>query len=245
MIYDPENQIIWMRIEATVADAGPISGLSGMVPTENGFIQINGYSLQKDYPSYEAVFRSIAASVSVNPTVAYKPRWTDNLPSFITGLDWGKAIVKGLAGGLAVVVILGIPALISAFKGNNKKPAKKYPKKNNLSIETVSVFKKGSTCADRKGLLQMNEKQRRIILVGIAVIVFMGIYPPWTFTFKGNTTYSEEPAGYGLIVSPPDKKQDSFYHGIKIDTSRLLIQWAVVGAAIGMGLLMIGREKDE
>jgi len=93
--------------------------------------------------------------------------------------------------------------------------------------------------------MRLNATQRTIILAGIAVIVLMGVYPPWTYTFKSTMTYSEEPAGYGFIASPPSRRGDNLMHGVKIDTSRLLIQWAVAIAASSFGVLVVARRKDE
>lgn len=48
MVYDKQNKIIWMRIEGNIANVGSMAGLSCMVPTEKGFIQISGYSFKSD-----------------------------------------------------------------------------------------------------------------------------------------------------------------------------------------------------
>ena len=74
MVYDKQTKMIWMRIEFNVANIGPVSGISGMIPTEKGFIQVMGYSLRKSYQTYEAIFQSVALSVSPDPELAYKPK---------------------------------------------------------------------------------------------------------------------------------------------------------------------------
>jgi hypothetical protein len=93
--------------------------------------------------------------------------------------------------------------------------------------------------------MRINTTQRVIILSGMAVIVLMGLYPPWTYTFKSSITYSEQPAGYGFIASPPRTIADSLMHGAKMDMSRLLIQWAVTIAASCAGVLVTAKRKDE
>ena len=100
MVFDRENRIVWMGIDMNVVDKGPVSGLSAMIPTEKGFIQVSGYSLQVDYPEYESIFRSIALSVSPMPELAYKPHWTDNLPSAVSGINWEKVFGKGIIGAI-------------------------------------------------------------------------------------------------------------------------------------------------
>lgn len=112
MVYDKQTRMIWMRIEANIADIGPISGVSGMVPTENGLIQVIGYSLRENYPTYEAIFQSVALSVSPESWLAYKPKWSDRLPPAVTGIDWGKVAGKAVAG----AIIGGIIALIAALR---------------------------------------------------------------------------------------------------------------------------------
>ena len=60
----------------------------------------------------------------------------------------------------------------------------------------------------------------------------MGIFPPWTYTLNTDKVNSESPAGYALIFSPPEtQNKASAAFGIKIDITRLLIQWIVVGGA--------------
>ena len=112
MVYDKETKMIWMRIESNVANIGPISGISGMIPTEKGFIQVMGYSLREHYPTYEAIFQSVALSVSPEPGLAYKPKWSDSLPPAVAGIDWGKVAGKAIAG----AIIGGIIALIAALR---------------------------------------------------------------------------------------------------------------------------------
>jgi len=93
--------------------------------------------------------------------------------------------------------------------------------------------------------MNLNALQRKILLVGIAVIVLMGICPPWKHTFKYKSINSEEPAGYGLIVYPPSAEgYGPAGYGIKIDFSRLLIQWAVTAAVTGGGVLLTAKQKD-
>jgi hypothetical protein len=78
----------------------------------------------------------------------------------------------------------------------------------------------------------MNEKQQKILRIGLIIILLMGIFPPWTYTLNTDKVNSESPAGYALIFSPPETQyKASAAFGIKIDITRLIIQWVVVGAA--------------
>lgn len=93
--------------------------------------------------------------------------------------------------------------------------------------------------------MRINKDQRLIIMIGMAIIVCMGLFPPWTYTFKATSIFSEEPAGYSFIASPPARRNTNLRHGIKIDTSRLLIQWVVAIFASGCGILLTTKRKDE
>lgn len=111
MVYDDKYKMIWMHMEFNVREVGPVSAILGMVLTENGYIQANGYCRKDDFPAHEAVFHSIATSITPDPSLAYKQKWTDSLPAAVTGIDWGKvagrALVGAIIGGM-IALILGL-----------------------------------------------------------------------------------------------------------------------------------------
>jgi hypothetical protein len=74
MYYDEQAKIVWVRSELKVVNVGQISGISGMVLTENGYIQVDGFSLKDDFSIYESVFQSIIMSVAPEPWLVYKPK---------------------------------------------------------------------------------------------------------------------------------------------------------------------------
>lgn len=88
-----------------------------------------------------------------------------------------------------------------------------------------------------------NPKQLRVLIAASVIFVIMGIFPPWTYTFDWGSTHSEKSAGYGLIVSPPNPEQDGPSFGVRLDISRLLVQWLVLVAATS-GLILLTREPD-
>lgn len=116
MVYDKQTKIIWTRTEANVVNIGPISGIMGAIPTEKGFIQVMGYSLKKNYPMYEAVFQSVAVSVSPEPGLVYRPKWSDSLPPAVTGTNWEKIAVETMPKALAAVIIAVIIAALRKKK---------------------------------------------------------------------------------------------------------------------------------
>lgn len=63
MYYDEPAKIVWVRSESKVVNVGQISGIIGMVLTEKGFIQVDGYSLKDDFSIYEPIFQSVIRSV--------------------------------------------------------------------------------------------------------------------------------------------------------------------------------------
>lgn len=117
MVYDKQTKIIWMPIKSNVVNVGPVSGLSGMIPTEKGFIQIVGYSLRNDYSTYGPIFRSIVLSVTPEPSLVYKPKWSDSLPPAVSGIDWGKVLAKAIGGAIAAALIASIVGLFKKRKG--------------------------------------------------------------------------------------------------------------------------------
>ena len=80
----------------------------------------------------------------------------------------------------------------------------------------------------------MNAKQRRLLQIGIAAAVLMGIFPPWTDSFQYETVHSQGAAGYSFILDPPKAE---LLHSITIDLSRLVVQWVVVVLAVGGSVL--------
>ena len=121
MVYDKQHRIIWMRLDADIANVGPVSGIAGMVLTEMGFIQVTGFSLRRDYPTYEFVFQSVALSVSPEPALVYNSKLSDSLPTAVTGIDWGKAATKGIGKAIAGAIVLGIIAIVVALRRKKSK----------------------------------------------------------------------------------------------------------------------------
>jgi hypothetical protein len=115
----------------------------------------------------------------------------------------------------------------------------------------------------------MNKLQKAVILTGAILILIMGLFPPWFHTMSEKGFPKEERASiYSPIYKPPhhpeaktlvellrlyDKpdrdtiKQFMEYidrrrWGVRLDISRLLIQWAMV-AIVAAGLFLIMGDK--
>lgn len=115
MQYDKTAHVVWLATLFDVVDAGKIQGISGLVPTENGFVQIHAYSKTSNFESYLPVFRQIILGTTISPSLTYKPRWTDRSP-ILSGIDWGKVAGKGIAG----AVVGGLIAIFAGRKRKNK-----------------------------------------------------------------------------------------------------------------------------
>jgi hypothetical protein len=98
------------------------------------------------------------------------------------------------------------------------------------------------------GAKQMNKdnvtgsKPKTIIKLALALIVIVGLCPPWIKTFKAKGIDSENPIGHHFIFKPP--KTDIIMVGHKIDIARLLLYWGTVVIVAG-GLVMISRKPEE
>lgn len=88
----------------------------------------------------------------------------------------------------------------------------------------------------------MNKKQRVVVLIGVALVAAMMLFPPWTYRWKsavplpGGTPTETRTAGYALLFAPP--RSDAY-----VDTSRLVIQMGIV-AVLAFGLYVsLGHKK--
>ena len=82
-----------------------------------------------------------------------------------------------------------------------------------------------------------------VVWVGIFLIALMGIFPPFSRTISGvGGTYIERGIGYYFILTQPNYEVENWQIGVKLDISRLCVQWVTVAIVTG-GLLYIFREK--
>jgi hypothetical protein len=94
--------------------------------------------------------------------------------------------------------------------------------------------------------MTFNSKQIKILIIAAAIFVLMGIFPPWIYTFDNRSIHSENPAGYALISEPPDPEEYKVQYGVRLDTSRLIVQWLVLlVATAGATLLVSGKRNSE
>jgi hypothetical protein len=108
MQYDKAANVVWVTSESDVVGIGKVSGLSGVIPTEKGFVQLHGYARSEDFARHEPVFRKIITTAKISPALVYQPRWSDELAKYglfdSTDLRWRTGI--GLAVGLVVLIFV-------------------------------------------------------------------------------------------------------------------------------------------
>ena len=93
--------------------------------------------------------------------------------------------------------------------------------------------------------MTLTSTQRKLIWAALLTLAIMGSFPPWTYTFMGpQGNYSETPAGYSFIASPPPKQKDTVFYGVKLDMGRLAVQFIGILTALGLGLLLTAKRKD-
>jgi hypothetical protein len=103
--YDKAANVIWISSRGAVVNIGIVAGLSGMIPTEGGFLQINAYAHDADFERHVETFRSIITTAKVSPALLYKPRWTDELEKYGI-LDFRNLKMRFAIGGGIVAIVL-------------------------------------------------------------------------------------------------------------------------------------------
>lgn len=88
-----------------------------------------------------------------------------------------------------------------------------------------------------------NKNQRISIIVGLAVILFMLIVPPWTYNITSKGFRTHKLSGYHSIFTPPEQTRPGGHWYYEIDYGRLGIQ--VLAAVCGMSVALIGFSMAE
>lgn len=96
------------------------------------------------------------------------------------------------------------------------------------------------------GLAIMNRKQKIVLLTGIAIIAFMGIYPPWVIKIPAaghRETALRRDAGHSFIFRPPHIAP--YVRRANLDVLRLCTQWTIVVFFIGALIVAYANNEDE
>lgn len=109
----------------------------------------------------------------------------------------------------------------------------------------------------------MNKKQKAVLLIGAAIVILMGLFPPWyyhviinyeqriPFTTRGEYDYgfifNPPPVKYDLEDEIPDKNALQYINvhvAPTIDFGRLFVQWVtVIIAASSLIFIMKDNKK--
>ncbi|MCF8051403.1 MAG: hypothetical protein K9L59_09220 [Desulfobacterales bacterium] len=93
--------------------------------------------------------------------------------------------------------------------------------------------------------MTLNPKQVKVVIASAAIFIAMGLCPPWTYTLDSESIHREKPAGYALIIAPPAPERKAPAFGVRLDISRLLVQWLVLGAATVGAVLLVKEPRVE
>ncbi len=135
------------------------------------------------------------------------------------------------------------------------------------SAEAETLHEETNRTNPSEGREKVKPKQNRILWAGMGVMALMSLFPPWvqTFNYSGPDQWerevrasSERSVGYSVIFippypEPPNKEMKDFYwnegiepYGVRLDISRLLIQWfAVTMLTGGLFLKLAGNNQTK
>jgi hypothetical protein len=103
-IYDQDSHILWSKMSMDISGIGRVKGLIAIKLTEYGTIQFMGYAKEDNFTRYEAIYREIIHSITVQDSEIYTPRITDNAPT-IFGINLGQLLIAGVIGALVGGII--------------------------------------------------------------------------------------------------------------------------------------------
>ena len=89
-------------------------------------------------------------------------------------------------------------------------------------------------------------RPKTVLLCGAVAVLLSGLLPPWIYTFSNSGSVSVRIAGYKFLLTPPvpefqqavpEAQQDPRF-GIRLDVSRLAVEWLCIAAAMGAAWLV-------
>ena len=91
-------------------------------------------------------------------------------------------------------------------------------------------------------LLMLNRRQARALFFGVMAFIFMGLFPPWEYTYMNPAgKWYDRDAGFYSVLMPPEVKNDTTFMYATVNWTQLFIQWAVAG---GLTLAFLWGLKD-
>lgn len=102
MRYDKAANVVWLSSKSNVKSVGPVTGISGMLPTEQGFVELHGYAKDADFAAQLPAFQRMITGARVAPHLAYRPHWTD-APGPVSRFDF-----KWLGWVAAIAILIAV-----------------------------------------------------------------------------------------------------------------------------------------
>lgn len=100
--------------------------------------------------------------------------------------------------------------------------------------------------------------RKTIVALGAIAFVLAGLFPPWLRTLDVESVHLLRNAGYAFIASPPTPGNDGYkvlqpelpgrlspLGGIRLDTSRLLVEWCCILVMAGAAWFVCGVSKPK
>ncbi len=81
ILYDAENQILWMNISFDLQQIGRVSAQIAVKLTAFGVIQVTGYATEDTFSTYQPLFQKIARQINLDSSLKYKPEPSWNIPA--------------------------------------------------------------------------------------------------------------------------------------------------------------------
>ncbi len=107
MRFDKAANVVWLTSKSDVVNIGEVRGISGIIPTEQGFVELHAYAHSADFDGHFPMFEKIITAAKVAPHLAYQPSWTDKLGPFarFDFKEMGFLVVLGALIGVVVATV--------------------------------------------------------------------------------------------------------------------------------------------
>lgn len=86
--------------------------------------------------------------------------------------------------------------------------------------------------------MSLNRNQKTVVVLALAIILIMGICPPWKRIIKLSDSYRVRSAGYHFLFMPPEVRSRG---NVTMDIQRLFLQWFLVVVAGTSVIVFLGR----
>jgi hypothetical protein len=97
---------IWMRMGFNVKNIGEVTCISGIIPTNVGYIQIYVYDLKSSYNINESLYIDYILSVKPDISIDYESSVVDLFPQSIRSINWSFVVEKTFGGIFVSIIVL-------------------------------------------------------------------------------------------------------------------------------------------